>query len=70
MFKTPKLDQTLPDGKPALDVGTSFIERLFTKVVQFLSAVMLDPAIKDFSQLLILLEPPNIAEQLPATVFV
>jgi hypothetical protein len=42
MFKIPTLLQTDPEGRPALDVGMFLIDRLFTKVVPALSAVMLE----------------------------
>jgi len=38
MFKVPPLLQTEPLGKPVGDVGIFFIDKLFTKVVLFLSA--------------------------------
>jgi hypothetical protein len=47
MLKIPALLQTEPLGKPALDVGMFFIERLFTKVAQTLSVVIFEPTINE-----------------------
>ena len=66
----PPLFQTEPDGKPLADVGMLLIDRLFTNVVQALSAVIFEPIIIALEQVLILLHiPPNIAEHEPETVF-
>jgi hypothetical protein len=41
--KTVPLRQTEPAGNPAAAVGIFFMDRLFTKVAQFLSATMFEP---------------------------
>ena len=62
--KTVPLRQTEPDGNPTAAVGMFLMDRLFTKVVQVLSAQILFPTI------ILLLNPqvsfnapPNIAEK-------
>ena len=45
IFKTVPFLHTAPEGNPALDVGIDLIDKLFTNVVQDLSAVMLAPTI-------------------------
>jgi hypothetical protein len=47
--------QTEPLGKPADDVGIDFIDKLLTKVVLILSAVIKVPIIIEQSQLFVLL---------------
>jgi len=63
MFNTPPLFQTAPAGNPAADVGILFIDKLFTKVAQALSAVIFEPTIIALSKVDVLLHaPPKIEE--------
>jgi len=63
MHNTPALLHIEPLGKPAADVGMFFMERLFTKVVHTLSAVMQEPTIIASSKADVLLFlPPSMDE--------
>ena len=68
IVRMPLFDQTAFEGNPADDVGTSMIERLFTKVVHTLFAVMHDPAINESLHDALLHLPPITAEKVPLTV--
>lgn len=47
IVNTPRLLQTEPEGKPALDVGTFIIDKLFTNVAQLLFAEIQEPTINE-----------------------
>ena len=71
MHNTPALFHTEPLGNPAADVGMFLIDKLFTNVVQALSAIIFEPTIIVLSHELVLLQtPPKIEEQLPDAIFV
>ncbi len=58
--------QIAPFGNPVGPVGILIIERLFTKVVQALFAVMLEPTIIAQEHVFVLLKfPPKIEEKNP-----
>jgi hypothetical protein len=59
MFSTPPLFQTEPDGRPADDVGTLIIDRLFTNVVQTLSVVICVPTINEQAHDAVFPHPPK-----------
>ena len=58
MLSTPPLFQTEPAGKPAADVGIFIMDRLFTNVVQVLSAAIFEPTINVQALPQILLHSP------------
>ena len=63
IFNIPKLFHTEPLGKPADDVGIFLIDKLFTNVVQTLSAVILFPTITAETQAFVSLQkPPKIED--------
>lgn len=70
MFNTPALLHTEPLGRPTEDVGIFFIDKLFTNVVQTLSAVILEPTIMAQANVdVVFKQPPNIADALLRTLF-